>query len=313
MALTCKCETGLSNTGYPTCVELLSVAAGFIMVPYFDADGNVNSIDLTDTLDSAYVVGKLNESDADKRWYPVMNIKNVEDLRGDPEFETFNDNSKMRVQNGTRNFKGFGPAVHNKLIGNINDSTCELVGIFIVGINGQLQGNDASAGFLYPIAIAKNSFVATLFKPQDKAVQKMMVEFQFDQSEDDRNLAFISREEFDNYDLTKIKGLQDAIITVVANSTTTTGCLIKIATQFGTAITKDPVTGLVTADFISADSAATSKVFNVDDALDVTVTAAETVDGTYTLAWVAQGTTEVIQILAKKNGFAFTTTETTIP
>lgn len=314
MALTCKCGTGLGNTGYPTCINLLAVAHGIIMVNYFDEDGNVNSIDLTDTLNAAYVTAKINEVDTDKRWFPLMGIKNVENLRGDPEFETFNDNSKMRVQNGVRTFKGFAPGVSNKLIGALDGASCEQIGVFIVGINGELQGNDSVPGFLYPIMVSKNSFIATLMLAQDKLVQKGNIEFQIDQSERDQDLAMITREEFGDYDLTKIKGLRDATIVVVANSTTTTGCVVKVYdTNNGTAITKDPIPGLVTADFVSTVGGATSRVYNVDDALNVTITATETVDGTYALAWAAQGTTEEIEILIKKNGFEFTKVSTIIP
>lgn len=316
MALTCKCGSGLSNTGYPSCINLLAVAHGIIMVPYYDEDGEVNAVDLSDTLDSAYVVAKINHADADKRWYPVMGIKNVENLRGDPEFETFNDNSMMRVQDGVRTFKGFAPGVSNKLLAAFDSASCETIGIFIVGVNGELQGNDSVAGFLYPILVSKNSFVATLMLAQDKAVQKVNLQFQIDQSERDQDLAMITREEFDNYDLTKIKGLIDATTAPVLGQITQVNLAVDVSmTLFGTAITKDPIEGLVVADFISSDDGATSRLYNETDDTNVTITSVTEVSGVpgrYILNYASQTVSDVLKVLIKKNGFEFTVATATV-
>jgi len=300
----CKCGDGLSNSGLPSCLELLSTASGIIMVPYMNSAGSVNAIDLTATLDAAYVTAKLNHVDPTYRWYPIQGIKNVEDLRGDPEFETFNDNSKMRVQDGIRTFKGFKPGVVPSYVGNINDATCDKMGIFIIGVGGELQGSDKVAGFLYPLLISANSWVANYFKPQDKAVSKMMLEFQIDPQENDRNLSYIAQTEFNNYNLLSINGLQDATI---ENLTVDSATVVSfdVETMYGTAVTKNKVKGLVSADFVSSDSAVVAKVYNEDTAADVTVVAAEPTPGSYTLTFTAQTAGDVIRVKIKKNGFEF--------
>jgi hypothetical protein len=51
--MACKCNVGLSNTG-TECTPLMAVARQYVIVPKFKADGTLNKIDLTATLDSAY-------------------------------------------------------------------------------------------------------------------------------------------------------------------------------------------------------------------------------------------------------------------
>jgi len=66
---------------------------------------------------------------------------------------------------------------------------------------------------------------------------------------------------------------------------TTTVTTIKVTNDYGSGLTDSAVTGLATADF---------SAFNDTTVLAVVVTVAETVDGTYTLTYVAQTALDLV-------------------
>src|SRR3990170_4598150 len=134
----CKCESGLLNTG-AGCSPLMDVTDKIIVVPIYDSTGAKNRIQLSSfAFDSTSFKALINQSDASKRWYPVPRLKNVTDERAEPELETFDDNTKIPIRQGLREFTGL--AVEKdapvKLIGKLNAITCKEVGIYIIDLSG---------------------------------------------------------------------------------------------------------------------------------------------------------------------------------
>lgn len=296
---TCKCGDGMGNTGLPSCVAQISYGVGIIMTPTYASDGTLNQIDLTDTLDSAYVTAAINNADASQRWYPVMNMKNVENKISTPEFEEFDDKTKVEVFDGIRTFKVVVPGAPPHLVGKLKTAACEQMSYFIVGKNGELQGSDFVDGFLTPFKISKGSFVAQYEFPTPKTTGKIMLEFTIDFSEQDENVSYISASEFSNYSFFTINGLIDAKITVVSTGVTT--AVLKVTTEYGSALTKGPVEGLLAADFVG-NTGTPSNVYDVTDASDLAVTVVEAPAGTYTLTYPTESVSDVLRFRIKRNG-----------
>lgn len=302
MLTLCSCDDALQNTGEVNCKSLLTYAAGIIAMSYFDQDGNVNQIDLTDTLDQAYVTAKLNNADKYQRWYPIMNLKNIEDKRGDTTFQEFDDGSKYPVNDGMRDFVGYKPQVTPDWVGNIESFACGTIGIFIIGAGGELQGNASEAGYLKPFLISPNSWIAKYVKPTPKEVSMLHLAFAFDQSERDKDIKQILASEFDDVNFLTINGLIDVTVSYTTHSTTT--LKFTLSANLGTALNPVKIEGLVAGDFA---------VYNVTDSASIGFTGSggsftDNGDGVYTIVYNTAnqpGAADVIRLTPSKNGYDF--------
>ena len=84
--------------------------------------------------------------------------------------------------------------------------------------------------------------------------------------------------------------------------------VIDLYTDFGTALNRIPVEGLVSADFISSNSSSSGKIYDITDNSDLTITVVEssTIPGRYTLSYTGAVSSEELQVLGNKDGFDFT-------
>jgi len=97
-------------------------------------------------ISKAVVTALINNDDPTKRWYPWPNMLNVENTRPEPEYETFNNNSKQLTQQNIRTVKGLITnagqlgAASPKMKGKIESSQCGDIGVYYVGVNGSITG-----------------------------------------------------------------------------------------------------------------------------------------------------------------------------
>jgi hypothetical protein len=281
----------------------MGVAANFILVPLIANDGTFNKIDPTATLNDAYFTALINEADDSKRWYPTGKLKNVTTDRADPILETFEDGSSVFIRDGIRNFTAMIIKGSFELAKQFNANRCSTFGIFIVDLDGNILGTTKSSdNYLYPIAVDAATFYAKPVFTTDTTIQKIMLQGQWDVLQKDDDLRMISASSISAANIVNLKGLMNVYTTIVSTSTTT--MVLDLYAKVGNIVTNYPIEGLVTADFVSSDTGSTSKMYNITDASDVTVTAAEstTIDGRYTLTYTAQTVADVLQPLIKKNG-----------
>ena len=299
----CSCDVSLQNTGSPSCAPIMGVAANFILVPLIANDGTFNYIDPTATFNDAYFTALINEADDSKRWYPTGKLKNVTTDRADPILETFEDGSSVFIRDGIRNFTAMIIKGSFELAKQFNANRCSTFGIFIVDLDGNILGTTKTgSNYLYPIACDAATFYAKPVFTTDTTIQKIMLMGQWDVLQKDDDLRMISASSITAANIVNLKGLMNVYTTIVSTSTTT--MVLDLYAKVGNIVTNYPIEGLVTADFVSSDTGSTSKMYNITDASDVTVTAAEstTVDGRYTLTYTAQTVADVLQPLIKKNG-----------
>lgn len=300
MAVFCSCATYPANTGFPSKQDVIAVAQKLVFVPLVADDGTRNHIDVTDTIDQAFIDGKLNNVDPSKRWYPVGNFQNVTDERADPTFETFNDNSRVITVQGLRTFQGMLVNFSSRYKAKLDTLFCQQVGVYSIDNCGNLAGsvsNDKTK--LYPVAVANATVDPRLVKASGPASGKVMLTFDYSQLENDKNLWQINQSDV-TADLLLMQGLRD--VTAALSGPTTTEVVAALTYQFDGFSTAGAsrvtnITGWVIADFA---------LFNVTTGLAVTIDSlTEAPDGTYTLGFTAQTSGDTLRLRSAKNGFWF--------
>jgi len=294
MAITCRCNVGLSNTG-TECTPLMAVQKKIILVPYFDGDGNINEVDLTSTFNQAFFDALVNQADRTKRWFPLPEMKNIADERGEDIFEEFEDTSRAFIQQGARTFTGLLIGHTPQLLGKIKSARCVEVGIFVVDRDGNLIGSQLRDGFLAPVRLDKESVSARLMKTTDTTVQKLTLSFNFHVNENDEDLRMIASTEM-LVSVASLRGLLD--ISPEYSSISTTDFTVELRTDYGTPINPVLDEGLLTANF---------SLFNVTTALAVVITSVvESPDGVYDINFAAQASTNVLRLTPSKAGRDYT-------
>lgn len=305
MAKICSCSTGLGNTGLPNCYKPLTVPRGMFMVQTYDSTGAPNYIDFDDVIDDAYVLGKINETDTSKRWYPLQGIEAVASERGEPTYDTAPSGRKEFVKQGVRPFAfeiWDGGATLGK---SLETGRCRQVSFFLIDSEGKLIGMDADEDGtkLYPIKAQKNSMVVSYSMASDTVVEKLKVSFDWDLLERDVLLSYMEAEA--GVSLGGYSGLVDVDITYVGTTTPTT-IVAKLYTNYGGLNERNLCTGLVIGDF-------TVNRLNNTPA-EVTISAVSEENGVYTIVLSASQTDgDILQVTASKNGYDFAklTTKTT--
>lgn len=310
----CDCESPLSNLGFD-CTTPFGIPAMGVLVPTFDDDGNINGILKTQALTKAYFDSMTNHADASKRWYVLPQFKNVGNTRGDAKFFEYDDQSTEFVSETARKFmatigltSGNG-AVAPAMKKQIESARCTGgMSIFLFSEKRQIlcKNSDDNLSSL-PIEIdAQSVYAGFVFSTKDQN-QHYIFSFNFSITEEDSNFTTIDCTEISGYDILMMKSLLDMCYDLIDVTPTTLKIKIRTKGNFGTSRTPPTLDDLVASDFISSDSAATSKIFNETDQADVSITGVvENPAGTYELTFAAQTLGDVLVPLATKTGYDMT-------
>ncbi len=246
-------------------------------------------------MDEDYFNDRVNDPDPSKRWYPLPKYVNVTDERADSIMEEFDDQSSIRIQSGPRSISALIIKTSNAFLGKLKGWGCKEFGTFKVdktgGITGEKEGNK-----LYPITVDDQSWDPKLVPATDKTVQKVMVKYKLDIDVADEDLEMITAGSIVGFNMLRIEGLLD--LDAEFSDTTTTGTHVKITTDYGDAINKEKVPGLLAADM---------KLYNIHDdptkATPITFTITEDANEEYDLVWAAQGAGEDMELVITKDGY----------
>ena len=229
-------------------MPMQDAARKLILVPLAQADGTLNRILLSDTLDKAYVDAAINNADPYQRWYPVGNLLNVEDVRGDDVVETFEDGTSAKVQDAIGTFAGIIINQTPDYLRKIISWGCTTFGAYVVDKQGNLIGDSVTDPlYLAPLPINSATWSPKYIKTTDTTVPKVQLNFEWRQDFTDDQLGMLLASEFSGIDLLDITGLVD-LYGAVSNEATT-GFTMTITTDYGSAKTRAKVSGLVAADF----------------------------------------------------------------
>ena len=289
----CKCSLGKQNTQGNSCPDLMQIAKRLIIVPKFKADGTVNEFANIAAVTKTALQAKFDAAEIDDRWFPLSELKNVEDLRGDTVFEEFTDRSKVKVDENKRNFVGHIINQGSILFDKIKAWGCQEFGVYIIDKNSNFVYNtDSTLIKVQPIAVDANSWDIKLVKATDTEVEKIMISFDFAQNMRDENLRYLAAEDldFDGLDTGDVYALYD--VNGVVSAISTTGFTMTLTTDYGL-----PVKNLLITDFA---------VYNTTTAAAVTiVTMTETADGVYAFTFTAQTQSDVLQLTPTKSRYDF--------
>lgn len=289
----CNCDITLNNTGTPSCTPIMGVGVKPVMVPLTADDGTANVITIASyTGSQAEWDARTENVDRSKRYYALPEFKNVEDVKGDTIFESFNDTSNLFVQEGTRTYTGVLPNQAPTLLGNLKDAKCTKFGLFIIDDCGNLIGNISSDGLsLEPVPVDQNTWNPILVKSTDTTVQKIQLSFEFSRLTKDEDLRIIkaSDSEISLLGLDGLVDLEASFATITA-----TGAFATVTYDRGEAA-QVPFTGALVGDWT---------LFNKTTQLVVAVaTADEAPDGTYEVTYLAQTAADILQLSIIKDGF----------
>lgn len=294
-SLVCDCDdAGLTNTGAPSCIPKFGVTKKIIMVPLTANDGTLNSIDLTATIDAAYINAKINHADSSKRWYPISgDIKNVAKTKSESTKQTYDDGSVFPIQAGVYSFTGIFPNGNQVFAGILNSSRCTQFGIYEIDANGSLRGYTKNeVDILYPTPVNNNTWEPIWNDVSDTVLENTVLNFQFDSNLQPEYLQILSSSDITGISLLNVAGLVDVLSTNVSCSTTV--LVVKLRTKYNT-----PAKGLLAADFA---------VYNVTDSAALTVSSSvESPSGTYTITVsAAQTVSDKLRLTPTKTGFDYT-------
>lgn len=298
----CSCSVTLSNTGTPGCYSIQDVAKKLIMVPIQDSSGNLNRIDLTSIPSNSTIKGYINNSDDKARWYPMPEMENVTNERGDPITEEFPSGNIYKVRNGTKTFTGQMVKQGAEYAGQIESFGCEDMGAFIIDASGNVIGDKSTTGYLSPIKINTQTWDVRTQDTGDQTIARILLTFQWNNSVQDSDIGMLKASDFDSdVDWLDYNGLIDLYGTV--SSISTTGFTMKVYTIFGSVLNPKVMPGLNSSDF---------EIYNETTAATVTISSmAENPAGTYAFTYTAQTPADELslRIASATNGYDDTNLE----
>jgi len=296
----CKCDSGIVNSGIPSCVSGFGRIVKLFFVYQIASDGTSNAIPCNQTIDSAFLTGKLNESDPSKRWYPTDKISNVTEVRNDPTTESI-DNIDSIVEQGSRTFNGFfvGKAASTPTyLKFLKSVECPSVMYFGIDVNGTLVGIEtveAAEAALTGINIQPQSLDSRPVPATSTTIAKNELSFSVDSLVQDETIAYISADEI-TADLLNANGLLDVTLIESAAAPSLTDVTVEGSLVYGSVCNKLTYNG--------ATDVSDWTLFNNTAVASITpLTVTENPNGTYNITFAAQTNLDDISVQVSKDGF----------
>lgn len=291
----CNCNDGVLGFGTATCVGLASRAVGFGFQKTKSA-GVYNDFSST-PLTQALWEAALWSTDQDERLSVLRNVKTVVDERADPDFEEL-DGVSYVVAEGQRyiSFEVIGAPSKLKTI--VEGLRCGEYSFYMITADEQLAGwNYTEDGALRGIPVEKGTLYTKIIPATRTTKTKLMVKFMVAESFDDGDMGYIPANEV-TADLlgTNSQVEVNTDQAGVASATTITLDLDYYAND-----------SLIPQDYVGADST-DFVLYNVTTDAAVAVAVTEPTDGSYVLTFVAQTTSDALELRdANGSPISFTT------
>jgi len=297
----CSCDSEVKNFGQPNCPGVLGLPGKLAFVFTKADDGTLNTVLNTDTIDDAFVSGKINETDKSKRWFVTGEINGVNDTRADNntfELDGFQINSSKGVRTMALTVAdGASPETAEAW----ESLGCRDMSFYDFTIDNQLGGNGKIKTELRPFRIKKKTMRATYqpFNKENETPPLVMISFDLHEFESDGDIAFISPGTGANdvqVDLLSFSGLID-IVMEPATSITLTSFSVPIDFIYGNHLDKDFAPGLVAADFTYEELTPTP------GPVVITSVTEDTVNEEYDFVVPLAASTETFRLTFSKIGF----------
>ncbi len=319
MSVFCACtDTGANgNTGKSSASLQLKRASLYFLMYRFADDGTKNVINASDfingVLPDTYIQEKINHIDPSKRWYPVIDLRAVTDVRAEPNTQSFDGGqNNIITSEGLRVINATVIDANAKYKKNLDKLACNQLAYFMIDECGALGGETAKSDetILEPHPIAKKTFYVNLTRAQGTDGQTLLIQWEVDQISQDANECIAPAGSVET-DLLEVNGLLNLIATV--SSISITGFTVALALEYGGFASKKAVSGLVAADFT---------IFNLttDSAVVISTFTETSTAGTYDVTFAAQTAADVLELRQAftgnkydKEGFELDVPTITIP
>jgi len=308
----CKCDTGIINSGIPSCVSGFGRIVKLFFVYQVATDGTSNAIPCSQTIDQAYLTDKLNETDPSKRWFPTDSISNVTEVRNDPTTESI-DNIDLIVAAGSRTFNGFfvsKGATSPTYLKFLKSLECPAIQYFGIDENGTIVGIETTTGnpveaALTGINVQGQSITSRPVPATSTTLAKNELTFTVDSLVQDQDISFIGADEI-TADLLNATGLLDVTLVESATPATDSSLVVEASLVYGSVCKKIKYKGATDAADWLVENTTTSSTLTVTSAV-------ENPEGTYTLNFAAQTSADVLTVQVVKDGFSSNVATITIP
>jgi len=308
----CFCAVSSANTGKSGKEFKFKNIAYIFAVQLFANDGTRNAVLSTDTVDDAYILDKVNQSDASKRWYPLGQFKNGELPLPDFITQSLSDGATINVDINPQTFTGELYTPTPRQLGNIGALACNKIGIIAVDTCGALlieANSDETEG--YPIAINTDAWGSRYQFATATEASRGVITWEIDKLSQPRAYRFIDAE----LDLQGLafNGVLDAFVSNVTGATTTE-FVFDLGFKTGLFADQHELEGFVVADVELVNATANTVV------TPSALTADAVIAGRYTVTYAAQTPADVVYLrsantagVLTKQGFEIAREDVTIP
>jgi hypothetical protein len=274
MAASCDCNVTLSNTGTPGCMPIQDVAKRLILVPMVDASNVKNRIEIASIPTNTEIIALLNQADDKKRFYPLPEMENVTNERGDPISEDFPSGKNVKIRDGVKTFAGQMLSLSGDYAKQINGFGCSNIGAYIVDAQGNLIGDGSDADYLAPLSLDQETWDVRTMDTTDTTIAKIQLGFQWSISVKDSDVRMLLASDFaTDVDWLSYNGLLDLSGTVPTSpAVTATTFDMKITNGFGSLKNPGTAKGLVLASFALNQLTSSTGVISITSVTESTVT-----------------------------------------
>tara|TARA_R110000764_G_scaffold89383_2_gene170857 strand:- start:1615 stop:2556 length:942 start_codon:yes stop_codon:yes gene_type:complete len=286
----CSCgNPTMPNLGRPDCVIEMKALAFPIIVPRYKADGTTrNTIDLTSATLGADIKALIQTSTTLlNRIYPFPRCENISFERTETVYETAPSTRKYKINGvgGVRTFKfeTWGKDAVHQILRELNKIGCTDVDFYLTDVGGSIWGikDNELDTIIRGYEMATETYDSFKEYATDTTTQKAMISWDLNNSECEENSYAITAEEL-GYSANSLKGNVSGLQVVTPLTNTTLKDLV--VNGFGSASTRDPIVGLLQANFT---------VENTDvPAGDIISSVVENPNGTYTITTSAMTASE---------------------
>jgi len=301
MAASCDCNVTLSNTGTPGCMPIQDVAKRLILVPMVDSSNNPNRLIVATDYDNTLIEAFINEADDKKRFYPLPEMENVTNERGDPISEDFPSGKNVKIRDGVKTFSGQMLSLSGDYAKQIIGFGCSNMGAYIVDAQGNLIGDGSDPLYLYPLSIDQETWDVRTMDTTDTTIAKIQLGFQWSISVKDSDVRMLLSTDFaSDVDWLSYNGLLDLSGTVASSPAVTSSTFdMKITNGFGSLKNPGTAKGLVLASFVLNQLTPSTGVISI-----VSVTESSVTPGLYSFVIpVTAGATMSLSIATATQGF----------
>lgn len=287
-AVCVTCAGYLKNTGVPAGVKPFGRIWGMYYVPLVADDGTRNSLDTGAADLNAELLGKINHADPSKRWYPLLDLKNVAPTQEGATYETDDAQQRFKTLDGRESISFQRWGATRQEFAQLED-VCVDFGVVLIDNCGNLLGEwDETNDLLFPREVNQGSYNANYMNATATESAKIMVEFDYDIISSDADQIMLSVDSFTTVSPLKLRGMVDVNITVVSVDSATQ-ITVQTNYNYGTVGALLPFKGASASDF--------SLFNNTTNLAIATPTLATTAtDGQYELTFAAQTAADVVEV-----------------